>query len=295
MQNNTQASQAGQQADDIIKQLATPSEQIEVGKEATPVDVLDKAKPINDDWKARYSGYKASTDTTIHTLRNKVKEFDLVQTENDSLREQLETAKYQTPAQPDGMADLFSQEELDGINKMVEGRVDVLQNKVDTLQDNAKIQDARTKEQEANEKHYAIVDAVAKSVPNYNEIDVDPGFRTYMNEPDSYGNVRVDLLEIAKNATPPDVGRIVQFYVDYNALNENSNTNRSTYTEQELLQTPHSQSSGTVTPQQQGSGVQWNQATVNQFYKDKATGKIGPKEAAALEQELYAALGNRGR
>ena len=69
---NSQAAQAGEKADALIKQLATPGEAIEATD--TSVEVLDQAQPVQptapeNDWEKRFKGYRSSTDKTLHTLR----------------------------------------------------------------------------------------------------------------------------------------------------------------------------------------------------------------------------------
>ena len=57
------------------------------------------------------------------------------------------------------------------------------------------------------------------------------------------------------------------------------------------MQTPAStQSGGNPKGAPQGLGIQWDTATTSQFYKDRATGKIPPEEAEALEADLYRSL-----
>jgi len=293
---NQQANEAGQHADDLIKNLANPSAPLVTDN--TEVQVVDKAKPIeveapkvepqppSENWENRFKGFKASTDKTIHTLRQQVSQFDLMKGENETLKKQLEEAQAKTPSSPDEMLNLFSQEELDGFNKMVEGKVGGLQSEVDSLQ--TKLNHAQEVESEALQAnaHQQVVDAVAAAVPNYREIDYDPEFAAFMNEPDTFGNIRKDLLIRAKHSNPPDISRIVQFYVEFGNNKPAQEEQQPSFTQQELLQTPSSTpSSGKEMPQ--GTGIVWDTATISQFYKDKAVGKISPQRAAELEQDLY--------
>jgi len=291
---NTQATAAGEQADEIIKQLANPGAAIETEK--TTVEVLDQAQPVEgqidsgvtapaDNWENRYKGYKSSTDSTIHSLRQQVQQFDLMKDRLDGLESENNKLKEHIPQTPDEMMELFSKEELDGFNKLVDGKVGDLQGEVRRLQSEAELREQERAEEMNLAQHRDIVSAVARSVPEYAKVDVDPAFSKYMSEPDSFGNIRLELLKQAKALIPPDIGRIVQFYKDFVAMQP-----KQGYTQQELLQTPQSTpASGVTTPQ--ATGRIWTQALISQFYKDRATGKIGKEEATELEKEMYASLG----
>jgi len=132
MTANTQAASAGSKADEIISQLANPQAPIETDK--ATVNVLDQAQPVGEqpmipeeDWKKRFSGYKASTDSTIHKLRQQAQQFDLTAAENAKLKQELADTKANVPSTPDEMLQLFSQEEVDGFTKMMDNRVGGLQ------------------------------------------------------------------------------------------------------------------------------------------------------------------------
>lgn len=305
MTANTQAASAGSQADEIIKQLSNPQAPIETDK--TTVEVLDKAQQLtqpapvatpDEDWKKRFTGYKASTDSTIHNLRQKANQFDLTSAENVKLKKDLEDLKKNVPTTPDEMLKFFSKEEVDGFSNYVDSRVGSLQGEVKRLQEEA---EAARKERQlaaAQQEHMSVVDAVRASVPNYAAIDNHPEFKKWIGEPDSFGNVRYDLLIKAKQEVPPDIGRIVSFYNEF-ASTQNIQQDAKVAppakpTIQELMQTPKSAPSGSV-PQgaPQSLGIKWDTATSSQFYKDKTTGKYTPEQALALEQDLFRSIKKR--
>ena len=287
--SNTQAKSAGEQANAIIEQLANPGNAVET--ENATVEVLDQAQPV-DDWKKRFTGLKSSQDKTIHSLRQKVSQFDLMESENNQLKKRLEETQAQIPTTPNEMLELFSEEEVAGMEKMFGGKVSGLQSEVERLTEELDYARKERAQNAAVSEHQSIVDVVAQSVPNYAEIDVDPGFAEYMKDLDEFNNVRYDLLVKAKNENPPDIGRIVSFYVDYSNIKQAEAQQPQQYTQQELLQQPRgSQSGGTVAPQ--SLGIQWNTATSSQFYKDKALGKYTPEEAESLEQDLFRSMKRR--
>ena len=291
--NNTQAATAGEQADEIIKQLATPQAPIET-KQAS-VQVLDQAQPVTaapeEDWKSRFTGYRTSADKTIHKLRQQVSQFDLMQNENETLKKKLADTQAQIPQTPSEMLELFSEEEVAGMEKMFGGKVGALEAEVERLNEEKKFNQQERANRIAKEEHHSVVDAVARAVPNYNEIDVNPAFAQWMNEVDTFGNVRLELLRKAKAENPPDIGRIVSFYTEFISEQQVVAAQAPTqYTQQELMQQPKTQAGSGQISAPQSLGIKWDTATTSQFYKDRATGKISPEEAEALEKDLYRAL-----
>lgn len=313
---NQQAMEQGKRADEMIeslKNLSNPQKNIVTDK--TEVKVLDKAvqvphpsqqpdqKPVEDssapveqnDYETRFKRYKASTDITIRDLRIKVNELLNEVSETDQLKKQLEEALTQIPEVPNEMAAMFSTEEVDAMDKLVEGKVGGLKSEVARL--NKELEEAR-EAKVTNDKtnaYKSLVEQVANAVPKYQEVNNSQAFKDYMNDIDEYGNIRMDMLVRAKKATPPDVGRIIQFFKDFansNVVQEAPADERHTYTQQELLQTPNSQSSeGQAAPQK--LGIVWDVATVSQFNKDKALGKIPPAKMKVLEADMMFALTGR--
>lgn len=292
---NRQAQEAGERADEIINKLSNPSQAIDTDKatvevldQVTPVVTTPEPTPVDDgNWENRFKGIKASSDKTIHALRQQVSQFDLFKEENDRLKKDLADAKAKIPDTPNELLKHFSEEEVDGITKAVDGKVSGLQNEVERLQKelgSVKEEDAKAA---ASKAHRQIVDAVASAVPEYSKIDVNPKFNDYMNALDSFGNVRYDMLMRAKNSTPPDIGRIVQFYVDFAKTEiEVQDEPRKQYTQQELLQNPNSSPSARAEAPQ-SLGIHWDLPTIQRFYKDKKIGKIPIEMAEKLEQDLY--------
>jgi len=295
---NTQAASAGSAADERIKQLANPKAQIKTDKAV--VDVLDRAKPIQsaqaapeEDWKKRFTGYKASTDSTIHKLRQRANQFDLTQTENATLRQQLADAQAAIPTTKEDMLNLFSKEEADGVDKFVDVKLKGLQDEVNRLQA-VVADDERDKANTiAQHLHESIVDTVKASVPNYQTIDTSPAFKRWIQEPDKFGNLRFDMLVKAKQENPPDIARIISFYTEFASTQKKAGVKPSAKrtTMQELMQTPKSTpSGGNPKGAPRSLNKVWNTATSSEFYKNKALGKYTPEEAQALEEDLYRSL-----
>lgn len=296
---NTQANEAGKRADEIIKNLANPSDpivtdNIEVAVPHPSEQPANEVAPVPlDDYETRFKRYKASTDITIRDLRQKVTQLESYEAENIQLKSKLEDAQAQIPSTPNEMLEVFSTEEASAVDKMLEGKVGGLKDEVDRL--NKELETTRQDKQKevAVSTHQRVIDTVKNAVPNYEAIDKDPKFAEYMNDLDTFGNVRLDLLIKAKNSVTPDVGRIVQFYRDFansNTVQEAPAVTRQTYTQQELLQNPSSTS--TERPSSpQGLGINWDTSTVSQLYKDKATNKISNEQFTELEKDMRRSKG----
>lgn len=296
---NEQAREAGKKADEIINNLANPSKQIVT--DSTTVDVLDTAQPVKpatteptqaqtEDWEKRFKTYKASTDETLHTLRKNASTFNLLEEQNNALKKQLEETQAKIPETPNELLELFSEEEVSGLGKMFDGKVGALSNKVVSLEEELQVFRDKEKKDAKESAHRHVVDLLKARIPEYAKIDGDPKFGDYMRSNDEFGNNRFDLLVRAKESTPPDVNRIVQFYVEFaNQATKVQEEPTKQFTQQELLQNPagNQSSNGGETPR--GLGINWTQALISQLYKDKATGKLSTKQFKELEEDMYAA------
>lgn len=298
--NNIQAQSAGTEADELIKQLSNPG-----GAPEEAVKVLNKANQLpiqqpgetHENWEKRFKNYKASTDTTIHKLRQQASTFDLMQNENAQLKEQLAQVRQQVPKTPEEALELFSQEEVDSMNKLVDSKVNGLQSELTSVRQQLAAEQQHKQQQLAMQTHQSVIKQVETAVPHYAKIDVHPRFKKYMNAFDEYGNNRMDLLLKAKNSTPPDINRIVQFYREFEAsVNVRQETpqqkRHKQFTQQELLQNPTSRQAG-LTPKEKPLGIVWDEPTIQAFYRDKALSKISADEAARLEQDMMNQLYKR--
>jgi len=292
---NQQAKLAGEQADKIIDQLANPGGTIE----GTETEVIDQVKQVphssesHENWEKRFKGYKASTDKTLYELRQKAKQFDLISEENSKLKDNLQKIRQQVPSTPKEALDLFSKEEWESVGNFVDSKMGGLQEEVSYLKAELAREKQRLKQDEIMQKHNSVVDAVRQAVPHYEQIDVHPQFKKYIQELDEYGNKRLDLLLKAKNSTPPDITRIVQFYREFEAqMNVQQETKqqqqKKQFTQQELLQVPKAKPTVAGKPTKERLGIVWDEPTIQAFYRDKALSKISPEEAVALEQDMIA-------
>lgn len=293
MSNNKQAQEAGTRADEIIKNLANPSPAIET--ETSTVEVLDKVTPVqaphesDGNWENRFKGYKATTDDTIHKLRQKVNQFDLLVNENEKIKADLEELKAHAPKAPDELLTNFSEEEVEGFSKLVNTKVGKLEDQVSRLTNELSRVHEKEEADKVDEARAYIRKAVKSAVPDYDTIDSDPNFGAWMKSLDGFGNLRMDLLSAAMVSNPPDISRIVQFYVEFGNQRKTPEQEAPHYTQQELLQTPSSLP-GTKVEAPQGMGIQWTQDLIAQLYKDKATGKLSQEKFGELEQDYFNSL-----
>lgn len=305
---NTQAAQAGKEADAIIEQLANPGGKVETNTNIGAVDVLDQSQPVRqpneskENWEKRFKNYKASTDKTIHSLRQKAQQFDLLQSQNAKMQQQIDQLSQSTQQPDPEVLKHFSEEEVESVKKMFEGQVGKLTSQVDYLKGQLTLQQQREADEQALRAHQHVVNAVKGSVPNYDLIDKDPRFKTFMQSPDDFGNIRFDLLLKAKNANPPDIAHIIDFYTEFagsqpdvqqahQQVRAEQRAQPKQFTQQELLQNPRGNPAGLT--KREDTGIRWDEPTIQAFYRDKALNKISPDEAAMLEQDMVNSLYRR--
>ncbi|WP_163557579.1 hypothetical protein [Halomonas sp. NO4] len=122
------------------------------------------------------------------------------------------------------------------------------------------------------------------AVPNFREVNADPGFLQYLAQVDPQsGRQRQQLLDEAQKAL--DAKTVIDIFQLY--LNQaGQGAERSTRVPEEELEPPRSRS--TDTPPAGGGNV-WTGAGINQFYRDKREGRYSADEAQRLEADIFAA------
>ena len=183
-------------------------------------------KKAAEDWKNRFTSYKASTDNTIHGLREEIKAMnEKIETMNAE-REALEA---QATIEPLNAKDVLSESERDDYSEefvdMV-GKVSVanakhlldnqskviasLQKQVEELSGTVK----QSNEAIAKTETERFYDDLDEAVPAWESLQKDARFNVYMSEPDPLsGFERGQLLQ--KSLEDNDVKRAILLYTSF--------------------------------------------------------------------------------
>jgi len=233
--------------------------------EQTPVEAPAKKEKIDpEDWKSRFTGYKAKTDTTIYELRQNQKQLkeqlEAMQTQNRQLAGKISEQSKTDFSLPDGTLTDELMDEL-GIDQMNQQLI------------------YKQQEQEIEAQQKSTTDfakSVLKIVPDLYAIDKDEGFVNFLNGYDEFGQQRRQLCQAAMNNF--DVHGFARFYMEYQQKHTATNA-------KEALVTPKPGGSSDVTANKQKSRKIWRKGEFANMSKLLSIGKISQKEFDAAQAD----------
>lgn len=278
-------------------------------------DLLSEAEPQKGtgrrSWKNdylelenRYTRLRQTSDQFKYEAKQQLayvqQQLVMATDENDKLKQQL--LELHSASQKQNVASVFSQEDVDVLG---ESTVANVQNAIQTAVDSAtqplqaelmrmkKNERDRLKSQaEANRNQaYATFEQrLARLVPDYPTINVNPEFIKWLKTPSVYGGApRIKYLHQAETAG--DVERVAQFFVEWKAITEAPQRQL----EEQVAPTGRGGGGGaprtTPQPQQQGKRI-FTQKFIDQFYQDDIDQKYVGREALRdqLDKEIDLAL-----
>lgn len=263
-----------------------------------PVDEPKQQKRIS--WKNRYTKLKSHHDASRFKDRNTISDaFARITTlERDNITLRAEVGRLNVK-KPVSVADLATPEELnvigdEGISSIdritkraVETAVGPLKEQL-AIQEKERINANQRASQVAGQQAYdSFLDRLAHAVPNFAELDEDPGFAKYLSDPDPDSGIR-RMEHFKKAEAVGDVGRVAFYFRGYEASR--------TPTSQQKLEaqvTPIGHGgSPPAPPQPPGEAEQLRASDYRKFMTDVTKGhyKSRKAEADALEAKYDAAF-----
>lgn len=206
-----------------------PHQEVQIAQPNQEVEERKPQKRVS--WKQRYSTLKAHHDTARFKDRQVIDQafsrIAALEKENIKLREMLNSAP--KVSSPKDFADVLTDEERDvlgdegvaSIDKLtqraVEAAVAPLRERI-AQQDAERITLSEQRAAEAREEAKSIFkQRLAKLVPDYAEIDLDPAFEAYLMAPDpTTGEKRFEYFKVAHSAG--DVQRVADFFNAFKAI-----------------------------------------------------------------------------
>ena len=201
-----------------------PVESVEEEPVATPTEPVVKQE---EDWENRFKSFKASSDATVHGLRQQIVSFKEAYKELQDKYNSLsdEHAKMKE-ASVDPYENLFTDEEKDLIGEetiaaLKKANEAAIKAQLGPIQDQlSKERDLRMKIEERSLKaekaavYQKFLDDLAKLVPEYASVDSDEKFLAWMEEPDPYAGY--SRKEVFKNAQHMgDVKRVADYFLEW--------------------------------------------------------------------------------
>jgi len=256
----------------------------------------EPAKEPEHDWKQRFTGYKASTDRTIHELRTALssKDENLAQLQFtvDELSKRLAEAEKVIP-QKKVHFDVLSEDDIESLGednvdrmaRIAKAQIDQQRRELDAKLNAIQAKQLRIEqerqEQEARSEHQKFWDKVRELVPDVDKIDKDPAFAEFLNQPEEYsGHTYREIGRYAKQMG--DVRRTADLYLAFK--NTRSAPTRDV--------SPVGVGSNPA-PRSDGKKV-WTKAEYEKAVRDQyRRGPMTPQREAAIEklhQSYYQAL-----
>lgn len=185
-------------------------------------------------WKKRFASYKATTDSTIYSLRQELAStkseladaYDSV----DEMKKELASIKRQLTSSKDPYEGLVSDEDkellgeeaINVIKKLAskkeeDPRIAQLQEELEELRKEKKKALKREQENFQVESQNKLKTGLLKLVPNFERIDMDPDFHKYLQGVDEDSGIPRSKL-FASAVTSRDVKGTARFYLDFNSL-----------------------------------------------------------------------------
>lgn len=272
---------------DLVDTLDSMVEDVET-EEEVEVEEFQK-KPKRTNWKSRYTKYRQSTDATIFELRkdnaNYISQVQLLSKRIDEMNKS--TADADTTSFADKFSDvdkeIFGEDALSSLEEATNAAVEPLKKQ---LADEKAWREQQLELQRSKSKQSAstfFLNALAKAVPDYAEIDLDPSFGKYMSQPDTISGIqRVQLFKQAEQNG--DAARVATFMNEFKEANAPIDN---------LKNKVSPVSTSTASPAS-NQGDKMSMVDINKYYDDVMKGKYRNNEKSRMEMEhkVNTALGN---
>ncbi len=253
-----------------------------------------------DTWQAKFFTLKGKYDAEVPRLHAQMRELNTqVQT---LLAETAAKAAQQTP-EPTPAKTLITEQDkeafgsdlLDLIDRATESKISGFRDRESQLQ--AEIAELKGKLGNVTERQVVsdkdrFINALASQVPDWEALNVDQGFLTWLAEVDPvYGLPRQAALNSAYDAF--DAGRTAAIFKQYKAIVSPA---QQTAPNRDLQrQVAPTRSRSTAAPATSSAEKKiYSQQEISNFYNDWMKGHLNSAEAEQMEREIHAAI-NEGR
>lgn len=142
-------------------------------------------------------------------------------------------------------------------------------------------------EQTAKTSAEVFDEALAKQVPNWQSINVDPAFIAWLNEEDGFaGATKLELLKDAY--AKGDLKRTVKFFKTFSDMSAPVVEAPQVPSAEKLVSPGKSRAAATPKPTFDQPKV-WSKADISKLYEDKRNGKLNQADFDKLERDLFKA------
>lgn len=282
----------------------------EEGKTASPTDDKQPAetpddsakedpKPDSQDrdalyWKHRHDVIQGKYNKEVPALHAEVRQLKQDIADKDARIQELEaqSSAGQNGGPDDAQIEQFRQE-------YGEELVDFVQRMIDAKGGDSRKPEIDPKRVEELDQRVAqfeqerMADAEARfwtdlkrAIPNWETVNKDPDFHQFLAQIDPIsGKQRQVLLNEARDAL--DAQRVIEIF-QLHLKNQSQSHGQGRQIPEEEVE-PRTARTTEAEPQGGGNKRIWTGKDISQFYKQKAAGRMDPKEAERLEADIFAA------
>lgn len=255
------------------------------------------ADPVPDSkWEAKYHTLKGMYDAEVPRLHAQVRELN---TQVQTLIAEVERAKVQTPAEPQKVTSLITEQDkeafgpdlIDLINRAAESQVASLRTREVELVDEIKqlkSQLGNVSERQVVSDKDRFLSGLSQRVSDWEALNTDQGFLTWLQEVDPvYGLPRQVALTNAYEIL--DVGRVATIFETYKSLITPKQANQSKAQQELQRQVAPTRSRSATPPADAQNNKIYTQTEIAMFYDEWRRGLIDNDDAVRIEKDIHAA------
>ena len=259
----------------------TPSEPAAPAPAATPTTPTPGQADGDEKWEARFKTLSGKYNAEVPRLHAAIKERD---SKLNSLTEEVEAlkAKLATPQEklvkPEEVAE-FGEPLVDLIRRAAREEVQGKDSEIAQLKRQLEqLSGATTANVEVT-----FYDRLAAAVPDWQTINDDPEFHTWLGEVDELtGAQRQDILSQAEEKR--DADRVARFFKAFKKVQQDKSAESSTSLEAQVAP------EATRTPEVPKGKKLWTRAEIAAFYAADRRGAYTEEQAAAIDTEIQLAI-----
>jgi len=264
-----------------------------------PVSQEPEPKPqVSEDvWERKYLTLKGMYDAEVPRLHQQVREMNAQITQIIAERAAAQAVQTQTEPQKSTLIteqdkEAFGPDLLDLIDRATEAKVSELRTRESQLK--SKIADLEGKLGNVTERQGVsdkdrFLSSLAQQVPDWESVNVDPGFLSWLAEVDSvYGIPRQYAVNNAYENL--DAKRTADIFKQYKATLAPVQQRQQNKTVELQRQVAPTRSKSSPTPAASDNKGIWDQNQITQFYEDWRRGMLNETEAAQMEKDIHAAI-----
>lgn len=250
--------------------------------ETEDIEETQPQKKSRTNWKKRFTNYKASTDATIHGLRKELMDVSAqlasLMEENYGLRstKQEKQGDIFEGAFTEEDIDTFGADGLDIVKKAarvaIEKQVAPLKEEL-TRAEQARLADVKRRaDSDRTQSYREFLGRLESLVPDYEEINMDPKFLTWMDQADTFsGHTKKSLFRQAEASG--DVMRVADFFMEFKESRKPKKQPIAKEVERHITPMGSGSGTGPATQQKASDNSYYRKSDIDKFYRDVLKGR----------------------